>query len=233
MSDPNDNLDIPVAAAPVSPRIEPPTPPPATTPSALAATSPWWVDPARRSSSVEVAGFDPPAAPDAVAPASDVPVAEGERRRNPWNVVMVVVCLALVITAAALGVASRTVSSEASRARAQAALIEAHRTRLRAEAEKADRQQVAIESAATRVISSVTQVASTMGDAVDAENHLTDVTNQAADLHNQGNGAGAVQLLKTQGEPALADLTAKSAAADKAIADAQAAAQQLKGAVHG
>ncbi len=217
------------------PPQQPPTPPPfvaprfdpiAAGPSQVGLPTPITTEATSVDPTVEAATV-----PETELPDADQPTVE--TRRNPWNVVMVIVCAVLVLGAATLAVVSRTVFSDASHIRGQAVVLDRHTDQVRAQGRRADALRTKITSETAAIDSTMTDLGTAMDAAVDAENHFTDITNQAADLYNQGQIAASVALLKSQGDPALADLAQKSAAADKAITAAQAAAQNLKETLHG
>ncbi len=164
------------------------------------------------------------------SPSSGPPPPEPSRW---WNGALVIIAVALLGVGVALFVGARQASSDASDARSQAATMEGSRLALDVQQNGLDDHRRAIESAQSDLDRAMETLTTALRTAAAAQRHLIDVDDRAVVLSNQGNRSGATALVKSDGAAALADLDQKTAAASKAVVDAQAAVQQLQAKIDG
>jgi len=168
----------------------------------------------------DVSTSDEPAIGDPTVPV-------GEPRRNAWNLILVVVCAVLLIGSGALVVWSRARSSEASRARTEAADLDSQRAALVDQADRDGQHRNQLDSATGDASWALHGASSAFSDASGSWDAFVTVANQAIDLSNTGKVAASNELLNAEVDPALANVAATTEAADTKLADAQAKLQHL------
>ena len=170
--------------------------------------------------------------PGALDPPATVPP-PAKPRRSRWDLVLVLVCVALLVGAGVAAAGARTASSQAGADRTQAAQLHRQQTALDVQDRHDEHQVRLITSATSDLTSSLDKLSTDFGAEVDALNHFVDVANQSVTLFNHGGVSGSVGEFKTQGQPALDDVTAKQATVDTDLTAAQAAVVHLEGVLHG
>jgi hypothetical protein len=176
---------------------------------------------------MNIDGFPEPEVQPASAPTQAKP------RRSRWDVALALGCLALLAVAGVLAARARTSSSDAHAARAQASTLDRQRAALTVTDRHDEHETSQITSATSDLTSAMEKLSTDFGAVVDAQNHFVDVANQSATSFNRGGVSAAVGELKSQGQAALADVTAKQAVVDADLVAAQAAITHLEGVLHG
>jgi Skp family chaperone for outer membrane proteins len=172
---------------------------------------------------------DRPGHPEPQAPELDQP----KPRRSRWDLVLALVCVALLVAAAVAVAGAHTASSQAGTDRSQAATLHHQRAAVAAKTSRDTRVAQSIDAETAKLAESLQKLGTDLGAESDAQNHFVDVANQSADSFNQGSISTSVSLLETQGQAALADVNAKQAMVDTDLVTTQAAIAHLEGALHG
>jgi hypothetical protein len=154
-------------------------------------------------------------------------------RIRPWNITLVVLCVALLIGAGIFVASGRKADADAANARRTASQLDGQRATL-ARTASADTARVRQISAAELGLSNATQkVAVALDSVTEAQSHLVDVGNQAVDLYNQGRLSDSVAELKGQGDAAESTLEARAAVLSRRMSSLRAAIAHLQEVVHG
>jgi len=155
------------------------------------------------------------------------------RRRNPWNGVLAALCFVALIAAGALGLWSRARFSDGVTARHEAAASDAERVDLARRAADDDQRRRDLNAAAADVATALDAYTDALTTAADDQNKLVDVQDRSVDQYNTGHPGAAVDLLKNEGDPLLADLTQRVDSVGQRITDIETKIQALQAALDG
>jgi hypothetical protein len=162
------------------------------------------------------------------------PVEETAARKHPrMQVVLLVASVVFVVAALLLGVVGVRSFADARSARSDAHRLTAQRHPLEAQQTRAKRQSDLVVSAGSSVGPALDLLGHQLDAESDVQNHLSQLEDQAVAQGDNGNVAAAKATFAGSVASTLADFEQKSAAARKALSDAQARVSELKEALHG
>ena len=148
--------------------------------------------------------------------------------RNPWNIVLCALGLVALLAAAALLWWSRTTFSDAAIARDQAVAAESEQADLVARDADIEAHRRTLSLAAGDVSTAFQAYRSAFTTLAEDRTKLTDIQNRSIELEGQGHLGASADMLKNEGEPALAELTQAVTALDQTLADLEAKIQKLQ-----
>jgi len=137
-------------------------------------------------------------------------------------------CLVALLAAASLLLWSRAAFSDAAIARDRAVASESEQADLVTRDADVEAHRRTLTRAAGDVFAAFQAYRSAFTTLTEDRNKLTDIHNRSLELEGQGHLAASADMLKNEGEPALADLTQAVTALDGTLADLKAKIQALQ-----